>query len=372
MLNNLTHHLAPAGTAQAVIPQAGHASDAQAAGVASCPTFTVAASTGSAFVFPALPQPAQVALPLNGLPVGLPVGLPMPTVHAQRLQSQLAQAPVAAPPAANTCSLLVSLDQWNALNKQLVDAQAQLAYAKQEKVSSEALWRQLVSTFKIKREDVLSAAAASGNYTAIIERNLPGVGLNRLDSAGVTPLHSAVQAGRADMVAFLLADRAIDPNIKCSRGFPPLAYALSSRNSEMVRALVADSRVDPNLPFGNPPMPPLTFALGQRDLQSAELLLSSGQLCLDRSAFGETGPAFDLVADRNGLPELAARIRAMVAATNTAALARVPQVVEPSVQSPSGDGVLDASPAFISRSPSFQHLLERIQTPPPPLMFPDA
>ena len=136
----------------------------------------------------------------------------------------------------------------------------------------------------------LRNAVKQGNRTRLEEAlDLQGVNPNlRLgDMTSHTPLTSAVEMVRPDLVKLLLSHPATDPNMKGLDGFTPLTLAVTKGSEEMVSLLLESERCEVNTREGGG-MTALHLAVVYNNLNMVRTLLADKRTERDLKVEGET------------------------------------------------------------------------------------
>lgn len=132
-----------------------------------------------------------------------------------------------------------------------------------------------------------------------------GASPNPVTADGLTPLHLAVRAGHAQVVAHLLQTAKVDPNTTAAHGWGPLHDAIKAERLDVVEALLAAPQTDPALagPNGITPLHlvamsphPLPLikvfrrAMAQRDKLAATQQAAGGKPPIGRPVWIDTVP----------------------------------------------------------------------------------
>ena len=136
----------------------------------------------------------------------------------------------------------------------------------------------------------LRNAVKQGNMVRLEEAlDLEGVTPNlRLgDMTSHTPLTSAVEMARLDLVRLLLSHPATDPNMKGLDGFTPLTLAVTKGSEEMVSLLLESERCEVNTREGGG-MTPLHLAVIYNNIKVVKLLLADQRTLRDLKVDGQT------------------------------------------------------------------------------------
>ena len=136
----------------------------------------------------------------------------------------------------------------------------------------------------------LRNAIKQGNMVRLEEAlDLEGVNPNlRLgDMTSHTPLTSAVEMARSDLVQLLLSHPATDPNMKGLDGFTPLTLAVTKGSEEMVSVLLESERCEVNTREGGG-MTPLHLAVIYNNIKIVKTLLADQRTVRDLKVDGQT------------------------------------------------------------------------------------
>ena len=136
----------------------------------------------------------------------------------------------------------------------------------------------------------LRNAVKQGNRTRLEEAlDLQGVNPNlRLgDMTSHTPLTSAVEMVRPDLVKLLLSHPATDPNMKGLDGFTPLTLAVTKGCSETVSLLLGSERCEVNTREGGG-MTALHLAVLYNNINMVRTLLADSRTVRDLKVEGQT------------------------------------------------------------------------------------
>ena len=136
----------------------------------------------------------------------------------------------------------------------------------------------------------LRNAAKQGNILRLEEAlDLQGVNPNlRLgDMTSHTPLTSAVEMARPDLVKLLLSHPTTDPNMKGLDGFTPLTLAVTKGSEEMVSVLLESERCEVNTREGGG-MTALHLAVIYNNINIVQTLLADKRTVRDLKVEGQT------------------------------------------------------------------------------------
>ena len=136
----------------------------------------------------------------------------------------------------------------------------------------------------------LRNAVKQGNMVRLEEAlDLEGVNPNlRLgDMTSHTPLTSAVEMARSDLVQVLLSHPATDPNMKGLDGFTPLTLAVTKGSEEMVSVLLGSERCEVNTREGGG-MTALHLAVVYNNIKIVRRLLADQRTDRDLKVEGQT------------------------------------------------------------------------------------
>ena len=155
----------------------------------------------------------------------------------------------------------------------------------------------------------LRNAVKQGNRTRLEEAlDLQGVNPNlRLgDMTSHTPLTSAVEIVRPDLVKLLLSHPTTDPNMKGLDGFTPLTLAVTKGSEEMVSVLLGSERCEVNTREGGG-MTALHLAVVYNNTNIVRRLLADKRTDGDLKVEGQT--ALELATSLTNNEEMADILR---------------------------------------------------------------